>query len=266
MLGNIFGITTTFQLLDLAQPTQPLLRQLLLRAPGTYHHSIIVGNLAESAAQSIGANSLLARVGAYYHDIGKLRRPWFFGENQLDGVNVHDNLDPQTSADIVISHVRDGLALARQHKLPIMVQDFISQHHGTFLVIPFYRQALRDNDGQEIDVQDFRYPGPKPQTRETAILMLADTCEAAIRSAQISSPQEIEELTDKVIQDRLVDGQLIECDLRLRDLERIREAFTVIFQGMYHSRVPYPEEERGSASPLQPEPTAQLSGDVPSGT
>ncbi|MDP2954037.1 MAG: HDIG domain-containing protein, partial [Chloroflexota bacterium] len=249
LLGNIFGISTAFQLLDLAQPTQPLLKELLLSAPGTYHHSIIVGNLAETAAQSIGANPLLARVGAYYHDIGKSKRPWFFGENQLDGVNIHDNLPPETSADIIISHVREGLTLARQHRLPGIIRDYIAQHHGTFLTLPFYRQALKDKSAQDVDAQDFRYPGPKPQTREAAILMLADTCEAAVRSIHPHSPQELAQLIDKLIQDRLVDGQLDQCELRLRDLAAIKEAFASTLQGMFHSRVAYPEAEPAPSAP-----------------
>ncbi|MFQ6057378.1 MAG: HD family phosphohydrolase [Anaerolineae bacterium] len=240
-LSNLFGITTSLQLMELARPTHPLLHELQMKAPGTYHHSILISNMAEQAAQAIGADALLARVGAYYHDIGKTLRPYFFTENQIDGVNVHERLDPQTSAQIIISHVADGLELARKYGLPRKIRDFIPQHHGTRLASFFYQQA-RENS-QEANEVDFRYPGPKPQTREAAIMMLADGVEAAVRANRTDSAEEIDQLVRKIIHERMMEGQLDECDLTLRDLDRIREAFVGILQGIYHPRVKYPEEK-----------------------
>jgi putative nucleotidyltransferase with HDIG domain len=241
LLGTLFDITTSLQLMELARPTHPLLRQLLLKAPGTYHHSILVSNLAEEAAGRIGADALLARVGAYYHDVGKTIRPYFFVDNQVEGVNVHDRLDPKTSAQIISSHVQDGLDLAKKYGLPSKVRDFIPQHHGTSLATYFYRQALASG-GDEVNEEDFRYPGPKPQTKETAIVMLADSCEAAVRAERPDSLEGIEELVRKIIGGKMLDGQLDECDLTLRDLDEIRGAFVSILQGVFHPRVKYPEE------------------------
>jgi len=241
LLGTLFDITTSLQLMELARPTHPLLRQLLLKAPGTYHHSILVSNMAEEAAGRIGADALLARVGAYYHDIGKTLRPYFFVDNQVEGVNVHESLDSQTSAQIIISHVTDGLDLAKKYRLPNKVRDFISQHHGTGLVTYFYRQAL-ESEGDRVSKEDFRYPGPKPQTKETAIVMLADSCEAAVRAERPDSLEGIEELVRKVIGGKMSDRQLDECDLTLRDLDQVRGAFVKILQGVFHPRVKYPEE------------------------
>jgi len=241
LLGTMFDITTSLQLMELARPTHPLLRQLLLKAPGTYHHSILVSNLAEEAAGRVGADALLARVGAYYHDVGKIVRPYFFVDNQVAGVNVHDRLDPQTSAQIIISHVNDGLDLAKKYRLPSKVCDFIPQHHGTSLATYFYRQAL-ESEGGKVNEEDFRYPGPKPQTKETAIVMLADSCEAAMRAERPDSLDGIEELMRKVIDSKMWNGQLDECDLTLRDLDEIRAAFVKILQGVFHPRIKYPEE------------------------
>ncbi|MCK4450073.1 MAG: HDIG domain-containing protein, partial [Anaerolineae bacterium] len=243
LLGTLFDITTSLQLMELARPTHPLLRQLLLKAPGTYHHSILVSNMAEEAAGRIGADALLARVGAYYHDIGKTIRPYFFVDNQVEGANVHERLDPRTSAQIIISHVTDGLDLAKKHRLPSKVRDFIAQHHGTSLATYFYRQAL-ESDGDKVNEEDFRYPGPKPQTKETAIVMLADNCEAAVRGERPESLEGIEELIRKIIDGKMLDGQLDECDLTLRDLDKIRGAFVKILQGVFHPRVKYPEEAK----------------------
>ena len=241
LLGTLFNITTSLQLMELARPTHPLLRQLLLKAPGTYHHTILVSNMAEEAAGRIGADALLARVGAYYHDIGKTIRPYFFVDNQVEGVNVHERLDPRTSAQIVISHVKDGLDLAKRHRLPRKIRDFIPQHHGTSLATYFYQQA-RESEGDEVDEEDFRYPGPKPQTKETAIVMLADICEAAVRAERPASIEEIEELVREIIGSKVLAGQLDECDLTLRDLDEIRNAFVNILQGVFHPRIKYPEE------------------------
>jgi hypothetical protein len=240
-VGRLFGVTTSLHLLDLARPTQPLLRQLALKAPGTYHHTLIVANMAEQAAEAIGADSLLTRIGAYYHDIGKTLRPYFFIENSLDRENIHDRLDPKTSAQIIISHTKDGLDLAKKHGLPVEVQAIIMQHHGTTLASFFYQQASQKApEGEAVDEADFRYPGPRPQTREAAIVMLADV-EAAVRSARPSSLEETERLVRQFINVRLVSGELDECDLTLRDLDSIRQAFVSVLKGVFHPRIQYPE-------------------------
>jgi len=244
LAGSLFDVITPLRLMELSRPTQPLLRQLLLKAPGTYHHSLMVGNMAEEAAGRIGADPLLARVGAYYHDIGKTLRPYFFVENQVDGINVHERLDPYTSAQIIIGHVRDGLDLAHKYRLPRRLRDFIAQHHGTGLARYFYRQAQEQaEEGEEVREEDFRYPGPKPQSKEAAIVMLADACEARVRAERPSSPEELDRLVRQVIEEGLEDGQLDECDLSMRDLSQIREAFVHILQGVFHPRVQYPEEK-----------------------
>jgi len=250
LLGSVFDITTPLRLMELARPTHPLLRQLLLKAPGTYHHSLLVSNMAEQAAEQIGADALLARVGAYYHDIGKAVRPYFFVENQADGVNVHDRLDPKTSAQIILSHTKDGLDLAKKYRLPGKIQEFIAQHHGAGVVSYFYQQACQQKgDAGTVNKDDFRYPGPRPLSKEVAIVMLADGCESAVRSARPASPEEIDELVRKVVNDRLLRGELDDSDLTLRDLDKIREAFTSILQGVFHPRIKYPE---GALKELEP--------------
>lgn len=240
LLGSIFDITTSLQLLELARPTHPLMRQLLLKAPGTYHHSILVSNMAEQAAERIGANALLTRVGAFYHDIGKIARPYFFVENQVEGVNVHSRLDPYTSADIITSHVKDGLDLAQKYRLPRKVRAFILEHHGTGVASYFYRQAVEQEGEANVNSDEFRYPGPKPQSRETAIVMLADACEAAVRAARPATSEELEKMVRQIILNRLLEGDLDECDLTLRDLDQIREVFVSILQGLFHPRIKYP--------------------------
>jgi hypothetical protein len=243
LAGTLLGITTSLQLLDLARPTQPLLHQLLLRAPGTYHHSLMVSNLAEQAAERIGADALLTRVGAYYHDVGKIVRPYFFVENQIDGINVQDRLDPRTSAQLIISHVQDGLDLAKKYRLPRDVRAFIPEHQGTGLIKYFYHQALEQaDDPGAVSDANFRYPGPKPQSKETAIVMLADSCEAAVRATHPNSIEEIDKIVRRVITDKLGAGELDQCDLTTRDLDQIRAAFVEMLQGMFHPRVRYPEE------------------------
>lgn len=249
LVGSLLGITTSFQLIDLARPTQPLLRQLLLRAPGTYHHSLMVSNLAEQAAERIGADALLTRVGAYYHDVGKMVRPYFFVENQVDGVNVQDRLDPRTSAQIIISHVKDGLDLAKKYRLPRDVRAFIPEHQGTGIIKYFYHQGLEQTaNPAEVDEVDFRYPGPKPQSKETAIVMLADSCEAAVRAAHPDSVEEIDKIVRRIVNDKLTSGDLDECDLTMHDLNQIRRAFVEILQGVFHPRIKYPEELSGPES------------------
>lgn len=263
-IGRLFGITTSIQLLELARPTQPLLKQLALKAPGTYHHTLIVANMAEQAAEAIGADSLLTRVGAYYHDIGKTLRPYFFIENMTERENIHERLDPKTSAQIIISHVHDGLELARRQKLPVEVRHIIAQHHGTTLVSFFYQQACQLAEDQEVDEAGFRYPGPKPQTREAAIVMLADV-EAAVRSARPASLEETERLVRQFINVRLVSGELDECDLTLRDLDRIREAFVSVLKGVFHPRIQYPTEPREQGrvvGPLVAPPVRESVADI----
>jgi len=242
VLSNVLEITTAFQLLELARPNHPLLQQLALKTPGTYHHSIIVGSLAERAAEAVGADPLLARIGSYYHDIGKVLRPYFFRENQANSANVHERLDPETSAKIVISHVKDGLDLARKYGLPNSVQDIIAQHHDSSLVAYFYRQAQEEAGSGQVDEANFRYPGPKPRSREAAIVMLADAAEAAVRSDHPRDEKEIDSLVHQIIQQRLVAGELSECDLTLLDLDRIKDSFVVILQGIFHPRIRYPKQ------------------------
>jgi putative nucleotidyltransferase with HDIG domain len=240
LLGRMFGILTTVQLLELANPTQPLLRRLLTEAPGTYHHSIMVGNLAERAAEVIGADSLLVRVAAYYHDIGKLERPWAFIENQADTIaNVHDKLDPQASAQIIAAHVTDGVKLAERYRLPARVREMIPQHHGTRTISFFYQQAA-ERTTETVDAALFTYPGPRPQSREAAILMLSDSTEAAARAARDHSREAIEQLVERIIHQRLEEGQFDDCNLTLRDLTRIKQSFVTLLTGIYHPRIPYP--------------------------
>ena len=240
VLGRIFGILTTVQLLELANPTQPLLRRLLMEAPGTYHHSIMVGNLAERAAEVIGADSLLVRVAAYYHDIGKLERPWAFIENQADTIaNVHDTLHPQQSAQIIAAHVTDGIKLSEKYRLPARIREMIPQHHGTRTISFFYQQAS-ERTTDSVDAALFTYPGPRPQSREAAILMLSDSTEAAARAARDHSREAIEQLVERIIHQRLEEGQFDDCNLTLRDLTRIKQSFVTLLTGIYHPRIPYP--------------------------
>ena len=210
-------------------------------APGTYHHSIIVGNLSESAADALKINSLLARAGAFYHDIGKTRRPYFFKENQLTSDNPHDKLDPYLSSSIIMDHVKDGLELAKKHKLPVEIKNFIEQHHGTTLVAYFYHEARIEADGNNIDEKDFRYKGPKPQTKETAIVMMADSVEAAVRSLSSPTQEKVEELIEKIIQDKLDDGQLDESNITLKELDKVKKSFLKVILSIFHERIEYPD-------------------------
>jgi len=232
-LEDIFKITTDIKLLELSDLNRPLLKNLVIKAPGTYHHSLVVGNLAESCARAIGANALLTRVGCYYHDIGKILMPAYFIENQT-GENKHENLTPQMSSLILISHVKDGLALAEENKLPPAIVDFIEQHHGTCLISQFYQLAL-ETDLSASD-ERYRYPGPKPQTRETALAMLADSVEAASRAMSGRSHSQIEEVVRSIINDRFTEGQFDECDLILKDLYQIRQSLTRDLTSILHSR------------------------------
>jgi hypothetical protein len=244
-LGNLFGITTPLQLLDLARPTHPLARRLLLEAPGTYHHSLLVGNLGERAAEQVGADALLVRVAALHHDVGKALHPYFFIENQADGENYHQQLDPKTSAQIIIGHVKDSLELAHKYHFPEAVTAIIAQHHGMTSVGfgHFYQKACKEAGEAEVNEADFRYPGPRPRSKEAAIVMLADSVEAAVRASRPGTSGEMERIVRKIINDRLVSGELDECDLTLRDLDDIRAAFISVLQGVFHPRLPYPERD-----------------------
>ncbi len=249
LLGHLFRITTVFELRELADPDHPLLRQLLLRTPGTYHHSLLVANLAERAAEVIGADPLTARVAAYYHDIGKMRNPLAFIENQTAG-NPHDELDPLVSAQIVSAHVRDGLVLADRYHLPDQIREVIPAHHGTSLIRYFW-QIARER-GQTVDEAAFRHPGPKPRSREAGIVMLADGVEASVRSLEEKNAETISAMVDRIVEERLADGQLDDCDLTLRDVHRIRDAFCELLLGVYHERIPYPEDRIARLGDLRP--------------
>ncbi len=243
-----FGFTTDITLLELAHFDQPLLRRLMIEAPGTYHHSVIVGSLVEAAAAEIGAHPLLAKVCGYYHDIGKLKQPLYFVENQLDGKNRHDKLAPSMSSLILISHIKAGVELAKKHKLGQAIIDTIRQHHGTSLISYFYERAKQQKGEDAVKIDDYRYPGPKPQTREAGLVMLADVVEAASRSLQNPTPARIQGLVQDLINKIFSDGQLDDCELTLRDLHLIAKSFNKILSGIYHHRVEYPESPAGSTN------------------
>ncbi|NLW60071.1 MAG: HDIG domain-containing protein [Firmicutes bacterium] len=242
-LEQLFGLTSPLSLLELANPNMPLLKRLLIEAPGTYHHSILVGNLAEAAADAIGADTLLVRVGAYYHDVGKLRRPYFFVENQITNDNPHDNLEPSLSTLIITSHVRDGVELAKSYGVPKVVTDIIEQHHGTDLIRYFYQQASEkvQEEKESVEATDFSYSGPKPQSKEAALVMLADAVEAAARAIRQPSAARLETLVNQILKERLEAGQLDETNLTLRDLDKIKAAFLKVLGGIFHHRIKYPE-------------------------
>lgn len=245
MIENTFNVVTEIKLLELANPNNPLLKRLQMEAPGTYHHSIMVGNLAEAAAEELHANSILLRVAAYYHDIGKLSRPQFFKENQIGSKNPHDEITPNLSTLIIINHVKIGLEMAEKAKLPEEIKDLIAQHHGTTLVKYFYL-TMKNNaeDPDAIKEKDFRYPGPKPKTREAGIMMLADSVEAAVRSISDPTAGKVEAMVYKIFKDKLEDGQLDECDITFSDVSRIRKNFLKTFGSIYHERIEYPEDKR----------------------
>jgi putative nucleotidyltransferase with HDIG domain len=253
MLGHLFGIMTVFQLLELANPSSRLLRRLLMETPGTYHHSVMVGNLAERAAETIGADPLLARVAAYYHDIGKMKNPLAFIENQAGAHNIHDDLTPESSARIIAGHVRDGIDLGYEHGLPVQIIGFIPQHHGTSVMSYFYGKALRELGGdEEAAARDrYRYPGPKPQSREAAILMLADGVEASVRSLEEKDEVSIRDMVNRIVDARVEDGQLDDAELTLRNIAQIKEAFVQQLLGMYHSRIQYPDNVVPIEQPLR---------------
>lgn len=245
-LESLFGILTPISLLELSNPNHPLMKKLLMEAPGTYHHSLIVGNLAETAAEMVGGDPLLCRVGGYFHDVGKSKRPMFYIENQNGRENPHEKIAPSLSHLIITAHVRDGVELQEQYRLPKPIRDICQQHHGTTVLWYFYNKAMEQDKNNCLNIDDFRYPGPKPQTKEAAIIMLCDSVEAAVRSMSRPTPNRIEGVIRKIIKDRLHDGQLDECDLTLKDLDKIAEALMITLNGIYHARIEYPEPIPGA--------------------
>ena len=239
MLEAAFNLVTPAKLIELSNPNQPLLRRLMIETPGTYHHSMIVANLSEAAAEAVGANALLCRVGAYYHDIGKLVRPIYFKENQL-GENPHDKTDPRVSTAILTEHTRDGVELARKHHLPEAIIDLIRQHHGNTPVMYFYAKTAKMVGEENVDIADFRYDGPKPQTSEAAILMLSDTVEAAVRAMPDKTKEKMSAMIQKLVRGKMEDGQLDECTLTFRDIGNICTAYETVLQGVFHERIEYP--------------------------
>lgn len=242
---STFDIVTTIKLLELSNPNNPLLKKLLIEAPGTYHHSIMVANLAEVAAEEVGGNPVLARVAAYYHDVGKIKRPYFFKENQMGNDNPHDKITANLSTLIITSHVKDGIELAKEYKVPKIIQDIIEQHHGDSLVKYFYIMEKNNSENPEdVKEEDFRYLGVTPESKEAGIIMLADSVEAAVRSIGDPTKGKIEEMVNNIVKDRLNDGQLDHCDLTLKDIDTIRKSFVKILLGIYHKRIEYPVDKR----------------------
>ncbi|MBI5982480.1 HDIG domain-containing protein [Clostridium perfringens] len=242
---STFDIVTNAKLLELSNPNNPLLKKLLMEAPGTYHHSILVANLAELAAEQVGGNPLLARIGAYYHDVGKTKRPYFFRENQFGKKNPHDRLKPEVSSKIIISHVKDGSELAKEYNLPKTIHDFIVTHHGETLVKYFYLTVKNNSENpEEVKEEDFKYPGLKPMSKEQGIVMLADSTEAAVRSINEPTEEKIEKMVNNIIDDKLASGQLDNCDLTLRDISKIKKCFLKALNGIHHERIEYPDDNK----------------------
>jgi len=271
MLETLFGLTTDISWLEMADLNHPLLRRMTLEAPGTYHHSLVVASLAEAAAEKVGANPTICRVCSYFHDVGKLVKPNYFTENMAAGRNPHDELAPSMSALIIIAHVKEGVDMALKHRLNRQIVDVIQQHHGNSLVSYFYRRALqhqqdtktggrimnlREVDVPEVREDSFRYAGPRPQTRECGIIMLADAVESASRSLEKITPQRIEQLVGDLIDGKVADHQLDECDLTLRDLRMIAESFRFTLQTMLHTRIAYPKDDESTDVPLRPPSSA----------
>jgi putative nucleotidyltransferase with HDIG domain len=253
-----FKITTDLTLIELSRFDHPILRRLAERAPGTYHHSMTMASLAEAGAAAVGANVVLARAGALFHDIGKVEKPTYFVENMKGSRNRHDKLAPRMSSLIIANHVREGMELAREFKLPEEVIDFIPMHHGTTRMEFFYQKAIRvaensddETKVEEVNEQDYRYPGPKPQTKEAGIMMLADAIEAAVRTIEDPTPQRLESTIEDLIKKRVEEGELDECPLTLKDLTRINQAFLSVLVGIYHARVKYPDAEKEKRKPTR---------------
>ena len=257
LIEGAFHLATPSKLLELSNPNHPLLRRLLIEASGTYHHSIIVANLAEAAAEAVGARPLLARAGAYFHDIGKLKRPLYFKENQI-GENPHEHTNPYVSAAIVTAHTRDGLIMAQQARLPLEIQDIIVEHHGDTPVAFFYHKAVQQADGQAVDISDFRYDGKRPHTMESAIIMLADTVEAAVRSMPDPTPEAIRAFIAKLVKGKMEDGQLDNAPLTLKDITLISDAFATVLNGVFHERIEYPTISPNAAAHVAAQENARL--------
>jgi hypothetical protein len=250
LLESIFNYTTDVKLLELSNLNHPLMKEMIVKAPGTYHHSLVVGSMCEAAAEEIGANPLLAKVMAYYHDIGKTEHAQYFIENQRPGQNPHDQISPNMSKTVLIAHVKDGAEMGYRHKLGKAIIDGILQHHGTTLISYFYNRAIEEQN-EEIDTineEDFRYPGPKPQFKEAALLMVADSIEAAARSLEEPTPARLTSLVKNIIQNKFLDGQLDQCDLTLRDLGIIENCYRRVILGIYHQRIDYPTSPTSQAA------------------
>jgi hypothetical protein len=264
-LAQFLGMTTALQLMEISRPDHPLLQRLLRNAPGTYQHSLQVANLAEQAAERIGADPLLTRVGALYHDVGKVVNPMFFIENQVPGMqNPHDKLEATASAQIIIRHVPDGLELARKHRIPRRIQDFIAEHHGTMITRYQYAKAVEAANGDESEVNEaqFQYPGPRPGSRESAILMLADGSEARVRAENPKDDDELRKIVKSVVDNRVSSGQLDNTNMTLRDLDQITDSFSATLRGIYHPRIEYPKLERSAASQVDTIPVLRSSTEI----
>jgi putative nucleotidyltransferase with HDIG domain len=262
-METVFGVATDMKLMELANLNQPALKEMIVRAPGSYHHSVLVGSIAEAAAEEIGANPLLARVAASYHDIGKMNKPEYFIENQAGGFNKHTKLRPAMSLLVIIGHVKDGIELAREYALPRAIQHFIESHHGTTLVEYFYHAAKTEAETDEkasVEEIEFRYPGPRPRTREAALLMLADAVESAMRTMTEPNPGRIESLVRELSRKRLLDGQFDECDLTFRELGLIEEAVTARLCAIHHGRISYPSAKSDEATEEAPTTAAARTG------
>ena len=259
---RIFDITTDITLLELSDLNHPLLKELAVKAPGTFHHSIVVGNLAESAAKTIGGNSLLARVGSYYHDIGKMEKPEYFVENEQGGENKHESLAPNMSAIILSSHVKAGVEMAEENNLPKIIRDFIPQHHGRNVMSFFYNKAIQGHDEKDINLEDYRYPGPSPQSKETAIVMLADTVEAATKTLKNPSTGRLRKMVEELVEKRFLEGELDDSDLTMRDLKGIIDGFISVLSGIYHKRIEYPDNDEKKKNNVKKEqPVKQQAND-----
>lgn len=262
----VFGILSPLKLVELSNPNHPLLRKLLTEAPGTYHHSVMVANLSEAAAEAIGANGLLCRVGSFYHDIGKTKRPGYFIENQSNMENPHDQIDPYLSKSIIIAHPRDGVEMLREYKMPKLICDIAEQHHGTTLLSYFYHKALKiaeaKGEQDSVEEKDFRYPGPKAQIKEAAIVGIADSVEAAVRSMRNPSIEQIDAVVDSIVKNRLNDHQLNECDLTMKELDQISKTLKQTLLGIFHSRIEYPklqnEEEKAVVTPIHEQKSSKI--------
>ena len=252
LFESMFNVTTDITLLELSDLNNPLLKELAVKAPGTYSSVLQVGMLAENAAEKVGANPLLCRVGAYYHDIGKIANSDYYIENQFGGPNPHDKLTPQMSALVIASHVKEGYELGLKYGLPEPVLDMIKQHHGTSLMESIYHKAIEEADGKPVEETSFRYPGPKPQTREAAIVMLSDLVEAVSRSLKDRTPNRLKGMINTIIQKRFMDGELDECELTLKDLHKIEESYLPILVGSYHGRIEYPWQKEKNEQATKP--------------